>query len=154
MVRSVNLPNSTWNQSPSRFEAGTPNVEGVIGLVAALTFLMQLGINNVETHTAEISSYAYTELATIPEVALLSTPSPASGIISFTVKGIHPHDIADLLGKKQICIRAGHHCAQPLHQKLGIAASCRISIGIYNDRGDIDTFVTALKEIIEDISHA
>src|SRR5690606_35592348 len=142
------------NELPWKFEAGTPNIEGVIGLGAALSYLDALGMKSVAAQTTTLTNYAQEKFREIPEVVLLGNSAPESGILAFTVEGLHPHDIAELLGQKHICIRAGHHCAAPLHGKLGIVASNRLSLGIYNDQKDVNTVTMALREIITDINHA
>jgi cysteine desulfurase/selenocysteine lyase len=109
---------------------------------------------SVQSHTDDLSTYAREQLSHLKEVSILGDPSPASGIISFTVAGIHPHDLASLLSEQGICIRAGHHCAAPLHAALGITASNRISFGIYNTRADIDVFITELQTIVSLFNHA
>ena len=154
MIESVTLHHSTWNSLPAKFEAGTPNLEGVIGLGAAVEFLNSIGMENVLQHTREIAMEARDRLEEIPGLKVVGDPDPASGIISFTVKDIHPHDLAQMLGEKHICIRAGQHCASPLHQKLNLAATCRISIGLYTDSSDISSFTRALKSCIEDFQNA
>lgn len=153
MIKNVTLTEAVWNDLPWKFEAGTPNLEGVIGLGAALEYLERIGMENVLRHTRELALEARDRLEELPGLKILGDPDPASGIISFTVKGIHPHDLAQMLGEKEICIRAGHHCAAPLHQKLNIPASNRVSLGIYNNSGDISQLIRAMKACIEDFSH-
>ncbi|MCC2631374.1 MAG: Cysteine desulfurase SufS [Patescibacteria group bacterium] len=153
MIRTVSYQETTWNDIPWKFEAGTPNIEGAIGLAAALKYLQKHDMLWVEAHSEMLSNYAQKALKEIPEVKTLGKPHPASGIISFIVEGMHPHDVAELLNQRHICIRAGHHCAAPLHGKLGITASNRISFGLHNTEEDIDRFVEALKEIIQDFNH-
>ena len=154
MIESVSLLESTWQPSPSRFEAGTPNIEGVVGLDAAITYLSAIGMENVALHTAELVLQARDRLTEIPGLSILGEPDPRSGILSFTVAGIHPHDLASLLGEKEVCIRAGHHCAQPLHTILGIPASNRISFGIYSEESDIDALITGIQSALTDVRHA
>ncbi len=149
MIRTVTRTSAEWNDVPWKFEAGTPNIEGVIGLGAALTYLMDAGMENVAEHTRKITTYALEKLSAIPELTLLSTPDVRSGIMSFTIKDIHPHDVAEALGEQGVCIRAGHHCAAPLHDTLGIPASNRISVGLYTEESDIDTCVEALQNTIK-----
>ncbi|MBU6389559.1 aminotransferase class V-fold PLP-dependent enzyme, partial [Patescibacteria group bacterium] len=153
MIRTVTLTGASWNALPWKFEAGTPNMEGAIGLAAALDYLVDQGTAAITDYTSHLSQTVRHSLEQIPSVRILGDPHPHSGIISFTVDGVHPHDLADLLGQKEICIRAGHHCAAPLHQQLGIPASNRISLGMYNTEADIDRFIAVLKSIITDFSH-
>ncbi|MEI6477562.1 MAG: cysteine desulfurase [bacterium] len=154
MISTVTLEGSTWNTLPSKFEAGTPNIEGAIGLAAAVTYLQEIGMANVTQEIAPLASQLRTDLETIEGVTILGNPDPESGLISFSVNGIHPHDIADLLGQKNICVRAGQHCAEPLHKELEIPATVRASLGIYNTAEDCKKFIAALREIIEDIKNA
>ena len=154
MVRSVTLESAVWNESPARFEAGTPNIEGAVGLDAALRYLEGIGMENVAAHSAERSMHARDRLEELPGIKVLGEPDPRSGIISFTAKDAHPHDIATLLGERQVCIRAGHHCAMPLHKNLGIAASCRVSFGIYSEEQDVDRMVRALTDVLQEIRGA
>lgn len=154
MVQTVTTNGATWNPAPSLLEAGTPNIEGAIGLKAAVEFLQEIGMGQVGEHTKFLAQQALTGLKEITQVTIIGSPDPRSGIISFVVKGIHPHDIAELLGAQQICIRAGHHCAAPLHQHLEISASNRMSIGLYTTAQDIERFLAALKTIISDIKKA
>jgi len=154
MISQVSLEGATWNALPWKFEAGTPNIEGAVAFGAALEFLMEIGVENIATHTAALWKLARAELAKIDGLNLLGEPTPELGILSFTVEGVHPHDLAELLGHQNICIRAGHHCAAPLHKTLNISASSRISIGIYTTEEDILTCTTAIHQIIQDIKNA
>jgi cysteine desulfurase/selenocysteine lyase len=154
MVRTATLESATWNDAPLRFEAGTPNIEGAVGLDAALRFLESIGMENVAEHSSELSLHARDRLEELPGIKILGEPDPRSGIISFTAKDAHPHDIATLLGEREVCIRAGHHCAMPLHQRLGIPASCRISFGIYSEEQDVDRMARALAEVLKEIRGA
>ena len=150
MIKSVQIEETTWNELPWRFEAGTPNIEGVIGLGAAIDYLEEIGRENLLHHTSELVLEARDLLEDLPGVKIIGDPDPGSGILSFTVKNIHPHDIAGLLNEKEICIRAGLHCAEPLHTALNLTASNRISFGIYSNSKDISRFISALREIIND----
>jgi cysteine desulfurase/selenocysteine lyase len=148
MVRSVTLQTAGWQPAPGKFEAGTPNIEGIIGMGAALDYLHKIGMKNVSKHTQVLMKIALDGFRAFPKVRLLNHPNLESGIISFTVSSIHPHDLAELLGQQGVCIRAGQHCTTPLHSKLGISASNRISIGVYTTEEDIKTFFTALRTSI------
>lgn len=153
MIKTVSLTDATWNDLPWKFEAGTPNIEGALGLAAALDYLSTIGFTTIQEHTSTLSTYLRKQLQLLPEVEVLGDPTPASGIISFTVASLHPHDVAELLGQQEICIRAGHQCAAPLHDKLGIAASNRASLGIYNTEADCERLMSGLKGIINDFQH-
>jgi len=152
MVKTATLTSATWNDLPWKFEAGTPNIEGVIGLAAAINYIQEVGLAEISEHTQKLHTYAWNKLSEVPQITLLGKPDPTSGIISFTAN-LHPHDLAGLLGEKNICIRAGHHCAAPLHEKLGVVASNRISIGAYTTQEDIDAFLTALVEITKEVAN-
>jgi cysteine desulfurase/selenocysteine lyase len=153
MIRSVSLESATWNDLPWKFEAGTPNIEGAIALGAAVDYLESTDLEFIKQHTQKLTQIAYAQLSNLPEVTILGNPDSCSGIMSFCVDGMHPHDIAGILNEHQICIRAGFHCAAPLHAALGINASNRLSVGIYNTPDDIQRFIIALKQAIADFSH-
>lgn len=150
MIREVTTESTTWSDGPSVFEAGTPHIAGAFGLAAAVDFITLIGFEEIAKHEQELRNYAIYLLKQIPEVTLFHPIEHiAGGVISFSVKDIHAHDIAQFLGDAEICIRAGHHCAQPLHRMLGTAATARVSFGVYNSKDDIDRFIVGLKEGIE-----
>jgi len=145
MIREVKLESSTWNESPWKFEAGTPNIAGVIGLGAALEYLMGIGMETVEAHDKALAAYALEKLSAIPGAKIVGpTAGERIGAISFEVEGAHPHDLATLLDREGVAVRGGHHCAMPLMTKLGLAGTCRVSFGIYNEEKDVDALVDAL----------
>jgi len=145
MIREVKLESSTWNESPWKFEAGTPNVAGVIGLGAALDYLMGIGMDAVASHDASLTKYALEKLSAIPGLKIVGpTAGERIGAISFEVEGAHPHDLATLLDREGVAIRGGHHCAMPLMTKLGLVGTCRASFGIYNEEKDVDALVEAI----------
>ncbi len=111
MISQVKRESATWNTLPWKFEAGTPNIEGAVALASALKLLTEIGLSTIAKHTAELWQLAQSELLTIPGLTILGESTPECGIISFTVEGVHPHDLAELLGQQQICIRAGQHSA-------------------------------------------
>ncbi|HJV32923.1 MAG TPA: cysteine desulfurase [Patescibacteria group bacterium] len=145
MIREVKLESSTWNESPWKFEAGTPNVAGVIGLGAALRYLADIGMDAVRAHDRALTTYALEKISAIPGVRIVG---PAAGerigAISFEVEGAHPHDLATLLDREGVAVRGGHHCAMPLMSKLGLAGTCRASFGLYTEEKDVDALVDAL----------
>jgi len=149
MIREVRFDKVTWNDVPHRFEAGTPNIAGVIAFDAALTYLERIGMANVHHYESELTRYAFERLAELPglEIQGPQVVEQRGGAISFTDPDIHPHDISTFLDSRGIAIRAGHHCAQPLMRILGKVATARASHYIYNDRNDIDALVDALKEM-------
>ena len=150
MIREVKLRHSTFNEVPYRFEAGTPDVSAAIGLGVALDYLTGLGMDHVRAHEKELVDYA---LAILPErVPTIRIHGPhtsddRAGIITFNLRDAHPHDVATLLDREAIAVRAGHHCTMPLHQRLGEEASARASFYIYTDRDDIDRLADALNKV-------
>ncbi|MBK1809326.1 cysteine desulfurase [Clostridium sp. YIM B02505] len=147
MVEYVYEQETTFAELPHKFEGGTQNVEGVIGLSEAIDFINSIGIDNIIKHEHEIISYAYDKLNELGFVKIYTTDNKdlLGSVLSFTIDGIHPHDLATILDSKGVCVRAGNHCAQPLMRYLNINSTCRLSVSIYNNKEDIDTLVTALE---------
>ncbi|GFZ30622.1 cysteine desulfurase [Clostridium zeae] len=147
MVEYVYEQETTFAELPHKFEGGTQNVEGVIGLSEAIDFINLIGIDNIIRHEHEIISYAYDKLNELGFVKIYTTTNKdlLGSVISFTIDGIHPHDLATILDSKGVCVRAGNHCAQPLMRYLNINSTCRLSVSIYNNKEDIDALVTALE---------
>src|SRR5215212_3983242 len=146
MIATVGEQESTWSELPWKYEAGTSNIAEAWGLGAAVDYLKGIGMETVRAHEAELTAYA---LERLPEVPGLMIYGPADldkrgGTVSFAVEGLHPHDVAELLGRENVCIRAGHHCAQPLMRCLGVPATARASFHVYNNRQDVDRLVDAL----------
>lgn len=154
MIQTVARTHATWAPLPERLEAGSPNLEGVIGGAAAVTYLQELGWDKIQEHTTTMTSQLRAVIASCPEIEILGNPDPASGLVSFTHPKIHSHDLAQFLGDLEICVRAGHHCAQPLHQERGLAGSVRASVGVYTEAGDIEKLGQALGEAITFFGHA
>ena len=148
MINKVTLNSSTWNDVPWKFEAGTPNIAQVIGLGAAIDFLNDIGLNKVQEHEEKLLQYGLESLSTIDGIILYGSPKNRGAVIPFNVKDIHPHDLAKFLDTDNICIRAGHHCAQPIMNKLGISASARASFYLYNNTDDIDRLVESIKKTL------
>jgi cysteine desulfurase / selenocysteine lyase len=148
MIRTVELEHSTWAELPSKFEAGTPNIAGVIGLGAAVDYLEGVGMDRIWAHEHAVTGYALERLATVPGLVFHGARAneDRAGVISFTLEDVHPHDLATILDGEAVAIRAGHHCTQPLMRRLGVAATARASFYLYNDRGDVDRLVSALEE--------
>ena len=146
MIEFVHDERSTWNVLPHKMEAGTPNAAGAVGMAAAIDYLEKLGMERVRAHEAELVAEASERVAAI-EGARVFGPraSRRSGVVSFTLGDVHPHDLATILDDHGICVRAGHHCAQPLMRRLGVPATARASFWVYNDRSDIDALVAALE---------
>ena len=149
MVKSVDFRSSEWNDIPWKFEAGTPNVEGAIGLAAAIDYLQRIGMDVIRRHEIKLTKYTLDALSRIEGIMYYgpSSPEQRCGLVSFNLKGIHPHDLAMFLDNEGIAIRAGHHCAMPLHNRLGITASARASFYIYNIPSEIDLLATSLEKI-------
>ena len=146
MINNVTLNESTWNDVPWKFEAGTPNIAQVIGLGAAIDFLIEVGLDKIQQHEEQLLHYGLEELSKIEGITLYGNPPERGAVIPFNVNDIHPHDLAKFLDTDKICIRAGHHCAQPIMNKLGISASARASFYLYNDTNDIDQLVQSIKK--------
>ncbi|PKB67202.1 MAG: cysteine desulfurase [SAR202 cluster bacterium Io17-Chloro-G3] len=150
MVREVWFDHATWNDAPNRFEAGTPNIADTIGLGAAIDYLQALGMDNVRQHEKDITSYALKRLQEVEEVEIIGPPNSEQrgGLIAFALGSVHPHDIGTFLDREGIALRAGHHCAMPMHRKLGLSASARASFYVYNDNEDVDALIAGLKKTI------
>lgn len=150
-IESVSQESSTFQVSPWKFEAGTPNIAGALGLAEAIKFIQKIGIEKIVKHEQKLTKYALDQLATIPYLKIYGPNSYKEriGVISFNIAQIHAHDVAQVLADQNIAVRAGHHCAQPLHSILGVPATCRISFGIYNDEKDVDRLVEGLGEVIK-----
>ena len=146
MIRDVSKDVITYNTGPMKFEAGTPGIVQTIGLGAALEYLMELGMDNVAAHEAELAKYAREKLTGLNWLGLQGTTPDKAAIFSFTMEGAaHAHDISTILDKKGVAVRAGHHCAQPLMQHMGVNATCRASFGLYNTKDEVDVLVDALE---------
>lgn len=146
MIRQVWDDHATWNRIPHKFEAGTPNVEAAVGLAAAMDYLDGLGREHVVAHEAALARQAMDRLAELDGVALYGPTQERAGVVSFTFGDIHPHDLATIVDQEGVCIRAGHHCAQPLMRRLGVPATARASFYVYNDTEDVDVLVRALRK--------
>ena len=151
MIEYVYEQKTTFAKLPNKFEAGTQNVEGVVGLGAAIDYIEKIGYNKIQEIEAELLEYAREELQKLDFVKLYMTPNKEnhSSVISFNVKGVHPHDVASILDANGVCVRSGNHCAQPLMRYLGIDSTCRASFYIYNTKEDVDRLVDALKKTYE-----
>ncbi|HCW32184.1 TPA: cysteine desulfurase [Candidatus Peregrinibacteria bacterium] len=149
MIKEVYLDHSIWNDLPWKFEAGTPAISQVIGLGGALSFLTELGFTWIKQHDQELQDYALVQMRSLSGVTLFGSGDwqTQRGAISFAIQGIHPHDVAAVLGEKGICVRAGHHCCMPLISTLGVPATVRMSFAIYNSKEDVDFLVDGLKSI-------
>jgi cysteine desulfurase / selenocysteine lyase len=146
MIERVWDDRSTWNKVPHKFEGGTPNVEAAVGLGAAIGYLERLGLDRVAQHEQELARLAIDKLSQIEGVTIFGPGDHRAGVVPFTYGDIHPHDLATILDRDGVCIRAGHHCTQPLMRRLGVAATARASFYIYNDVDDIDVLVEAVRK--------
>lgn len=148
MIEYVYEQNTTFAPLPNKFEAGTQNVEGVIGLGAAIDYIEKIGYKEIQNVEATITKYAVNELSKLDFLELYITPhlENHSSVISFNIKGVHPHDVASILDSNGVCVRSGNHCAQPLLRYLGMDSTCRASFSIYNTKEDVDNLVEALKK--------
>ena len=149
MILSVTYEKTTYNALPYKFEAGTPNIEGVIGLAAALEYLSGLGIDNVAAHEHDLLLYATARLQEIKGLRIVGTAAEKASVISFVLEGVHPHDIGTILDQEGIAIRTGHHCAQPLMMRFNVPATGRASFGLYNTREEADLLVAGLEKVVE-----
>lgn len=149
MIREVRLEDSTWNDLPYKFEAGTPNVAGAVGLGTAVDYLGELGMENVREHERRLGEYAYERLTGLEDLTVYGPERDRSGLVSFSMQEVHPHDLSQLLDAEGIAIRSGHHCAQPLMRRLGVPATARASFYLYNTEEEVDALVEALAKARE-----
>ena len=144
MILSVTFEKTTYNALPYKLEAGTPNIAGAIGLGAALDWVDGVGLAAIAAHERALLAYAEDALRSIPDVRIIGAPRERAGALSFLLGDIHPHDVGTIVDRHGVAIRAGHHCAQPLMHRFGVAATARASFGAYNTREDVDALVRAL----------
>jgi len=149
MISSVSFEKTVFNKVPHKFEAGTPDISGPIGLRAALEYLDRLGMDNIARYEHELLSYATEKVSAIPGVRLIGTAKEKAGVLSFVMDGVHPHDIGTILDQEGIAIRTGHHCAQPVMTRFGLDATARASFGLYNTKEEIDALVSGLQKVRE-----
>jgi len=149
MIASVSFEKTTWAESPAKFEAGTSPIAEAVGLGAAVAFLQDIGMDAVRAHELEIVEYALARLREVPGLTIYGPPAAADrgALVSFALDGTHPHDVAEILGRRGVCVRAGHHCAQPLMKRLGVGATTRASFAIHTTKADIDALIDALHEV-------
>ena len=152
MINKVSMQDATWNEIPWKFEAGTPKIAQVIGLGAAINYLMNIGLDKVHSHEQSLLNYALNALAQNEDVILYGNPPDRGAVIPFNLKNIHPHDLSKFLDLDGICIRAGHHCAQPIMDYLKVPSTARISMNIYNDENDIDQLLKGIEKTISTLN--
>jgi cysteine desulfurase/selenocysteine lyase len=149
MILSVTFEKTQYNEPPHRFEAGTPNIEGAIGLAAALDYIHTIGIDTIAAHEAELLDAATEAVLTIPGIRLIGTARHKASALGFVMQGVHPHDIGTILDSEGVAVRAGHHCAQPVMARYGVSATVRASFGLYNTAREIDALVAGLSKVRE-----
>ncbi len=149
MIRSVSFEKTEYNVIPHKFEAGTPNIAGAIGLGAAIDYLTGLGIEQIGAHEQTVLDYANRRLGEFNSVRLYGTAPEKASIVSFAVEGVHPHDVGTILDRRGVAVRAGHHCAQPVMERFGVAATVRASFGLYNTTADVDALCDGVREVLE-----
>lgn len=151
MIREVHKHESTWNDLPYKFEAGTPNIADVVGLGAAVDYLEGVGMDNVRRHERELTAYALDRMAGVPGITLYGPRDPdrRGGVVSFNFADVHPHDVAHIMDEEGIAIRSGHHCAQVLMERMNVAATSRASFYVYNTREEVDALIRALRKVAE-----
>jgi cysteine desulfurase/selenocysteine lyase len=149
MIESVTFEKTTFKRPPHRFEAGTPDIAGAIGLAAAIDYLEGIGMDRIAEWERGLLEYASSALAEIPELRVIGTAREKAAVISFVLDGIHPHDVATILDQEGIAVRAGHHCAQPVMERFGVPATTRASLSLYNTREEVDVLVRAIQRTVE-----
>ena len=149
MIKSVTFEKTIYNDIPNRFEAGTPNISGVIGLASAIEYLTEIGMEDIYKHEKDLLDYATQKIKKIEEVKVIGNSSEKASVLSFVIDSIHPHDIGTIMDKHGVAIRTGHHCTQPIMDFYGIPATARASFGIYNSKQDVDEMINAIEKTIE-----
>jgi cysteine desulfurase / selenocysteine lyase len=149
MILSVSFEKTTYNALPYKFEAGTPNIAGTIGLATALDYVSSLGPTNIAAHEQDLLRYATSRMSEVEGLRIIGTAAEKASVISFTLEGVHPHDIGTILDQEGIAIRTGHHCAQPLMMRFNVPATGRASFGLYNTREEADALVAGLHKVVE-----
>ncbi len=148
MISSVTFEKTTYNVLPHKFEAGTPNIAGTIGFGAAIEYMEALGIEAIASHEEDLLAYATQRVLTIPQVRIVGTARQKAGVLSFTIAGVHPHDIGTVLDRQGVAVRTGHHCAQPVMDFFRVPATARASFALYNTREEVDMLVTGIHDVL------
>jgi cysteine desulfurase/selenocysteine lyase len=149
MISSVTFEKTTYNQLPYKFEAGTPNIAGVVGLGAAIDYLNDIGMESVRRSEHDLLSYGTDQLLKVPGLSIVGRAKYKAAVLSFVLEGIHPHDVGTILDQEGIAVRTGHHCAQPVMEFFGVPATARASLGVFNNERDIDGLVSGIRKVIE-----
>ena len=147
MILTVSFEKSTWNDIPHKFEAGTPDIAGVVGLGAAIDYVTGLGLDAITAHEHGLLEYATRRLETIPGLRLIGTAPHKAAVLSFVLEGVHPHDVGTILDQEGVAVRTGHHCAQPVMERFGVPATVRASLALYNRTQDVDALVSGLERV-------
>jgi cysteine desulfurase/selenocysteine lyase len=148
MILSVSFNKTTFHHVPHRFEAGTPNIAGAIGLGAAIDYLEAIGLARISAHEQALLEYGTERLLQVPTLSMIGTAREKASVLSFVLEGIHPHDVGTILDQEGVAIRSGHHCAQPVMDRFGVPATTRASLGLYNTRQEIDRLAAALERVV------
>jgi cysteine desulfurase/selenocysteine lyase len=146
MIETVTFEKTTYAPAPTRFEAGTPHIVGAVGLAAAMDYVSAIGLDAIDAHERHLAGLARDELRKVNSLRLFG-PEDSSGIVSFAMEGVHPHDIGTILDEEGVAIRAGHHCAQPLMDTLGVPATARASFGVYSDESDVERLLRGIARV-------
>ncbi len=149
MIRSVTFEKTEYSEVPHKFEAGTPNIAGAVGLTAAIDYLNGIGLDAVASYESDLLAYGTETLSAIPALRLIGTARKKASVLSFVLEGVHPHDIGTILDRDGIAIRTGHHCAQPVMAHFGVPATARASLGLYNTREEIDSLAAGIRKVFE-----
>jgi len=149
MILNVTFEKTTYNRLPYKFEAGTPDIAGVIGLGAALEYVEGLGIEKIGAYEHELLDYATAAVSKIPGLKIIGTAKEKAGVLSFTLENIHPHDIGTILDREGIAIRTGHHCSQPVMRRFGVDSTARASFAMYNTKHEVDALVRGIEKVRE-----
>jgi cysteine desulfurase / selenocysteine lyase len=149
MIASVSFEGSTWNELPYKFEAGTPNIEGGVGLGVALDYIASVGFDAIVEHERALLAYGTSLLESIPGVRMIGTARDKASVLSFVMENIHPHDIGTIVDREGVAIRTGHHCAQPVMDRFGVPATARASLAMYNTQDELDALGRALHKVAE-----
>jgi cysteine desulfurase/selenocysteine lyase len=149
MISSVTFEKTTYNRLPFKFEAGTPNIAGVIGLGAAIEYLGRMALEHVAVHEHDLLAYATERISSLPGVRLIGTAQEKAAVLSFVLEGVHPHDIGTVLDQEGIAVRTGHHCAQPVMQFFGVPATARASFALYNTEEEVDALMKGICKVQE-----
>jgi cysteine desulfurase/selenocysteine lyase len=149
MIATVTFEKTTYNRIPYKFEAGTPDIAGVVGMSAAIEYLEEIGWSGIEAHEKTLMDEITTALTAVPRVTVLAAAAPRASVTSFVVDGVHPHDVGTILDLQGVAVRAGHHCTQPLMDRLGVPATTRASLSFYNTCDEIAALVDGLGKVLE-----